>query len=249
LATIPLSPVQAQEPEAPKAIAGAGHTIILCIVVAAWAIRSYMGMHKMAADAHPHRVILYVTTTIWEWAVVGYIVWGVKRHGSTVRELIGGRWNGAEDFFKDVGIAAGFWFVSLFVLGGTALALHANRRGDELGSMLPQTGLESLLWVMTAVTAGICEEIIFRGYFQKQLVAWTNNVSAGVLLTAIIFGSVHLYQGWKSAVVILVFGLLFGMLAEWRKSLRPGMMAHAWQDTIAGLLAPMLLRALKNVPK
>ena len=155
----------------------------------------------------------------------------------------------AEDFFKDVGIAAGFWFVSLFVLGGTALALHANRRGDELGSMLPQTGLESLLWVMTAVTAGICEEIIFRGYFQKQLVAWTNNVSAGVLLTAIIFGSVHLYQGWKSAVVILVFGLLFGMLAEWRKSLRPGMMAHAWQDTIAGLLAPMLLRALKNVPK
>jgi hypothetical protein len=31
------------------------------------------------------------------------------------------------------------------------------------------------------------------------------------------------------------FGLLFGCLAEWRKSLRPGMIAHAWTDIFAGL--------------
>jgi len=49
------------------------------------------------------------------------------------------------------------------------------------------------------------------------------NVSAGVVLSAIAFGAGHIYQGWRSAIIILVYGLLFGILAEFRKSLRPGM--------------------------
>jgi hypothetical protein len=38
-------------------------------------------------------------------------------------------------------------------------------------------------------------------------------------------------------LVIAVYGCLFGLLALWRRSLRPGMMTHALQDGLAGLLA------------
>jgi membrane protease YdiL (CAAX protease family) len=108
--------------------------------------------------------------------------------------------------------------------------------------LLPQNQLEIFLWILTSITAGICEEIIFRGYFQRQFSAWTGNVSAGVLLSAAAFGAGHIYQGWRSAIIILVYGLLFGILAEFRKSLRPGMMTHAWHDGFAGLAGRLIAK-------
>jgi membrane protease YdiL (CAAX protease family) len=38
-------------------------------------------------------------------------------------------------------------------------------------------------------------------------------------------------------VAIMVHGWLLGMLAHWRKSLLPGMLAHGLQDSIGGIVA------------
>jgi len=40
--------------------------------------------------------------------------------------------------------------------------------------------------------------------------------------------------------VIGVYGLLFGILAEVRQNLRPGIMTHAWHDAITGLIVRFL---------
>jgi membrane protease YdiL (CAAX protease family) len=106
--------------------------------------------------------------------------------------------------------------------------------------LAPQNYLESILWVALSVTAGICEETIFRGYLQRQLVAWTRSAPAGVLLSAVLFGAGHVYQGGKATVVIGVYGLMFGILAEARQNLRPGIITHAWHDAITGLLVRFL---------
>jgi uncharacterized protein len=63
-----------------------------------------------------------------------------------------------------------------------------------------------------------------------------------MLLAAAMFGLAHLYQGWRMAIVIGMYGLMFGVLAHWRRSVRPGMIAHAWQDALAGVLGAFLLR-------
>ena len=60
----------------------------------------------------------------------------------------------------------------------------------------------------------------------------------GNLGQAAIFGLSHGYQGAKPMLVIAVYGLLFGLLAQLRGSLRPGMIAHAWQDVFSGVLFP-----------
>ena len=70
---------------------------------------------------------------------------------------------------------------------------------------------------------------------QKQLFAWLGNAPMAIVISSAAFGAGHIYQGTKATIVIGVFGVLFGMLAEWRKNLRPGMMAHAWHDTITGV--------------
>jgi CAAX protease family protein len=224
------------------AVADAWHTVLLLVVSIAWGAWGYFGAARMRVAPHPHRAAMYIFTILLEWCVVAYIAWGVHRHGSSLREVIGGRWNSATDFLKDAAIAAGFWILALVVLLCTAVALHTPRGGEAIRFLLPQTRVEILLWVLTSMTAGICEETIFRGYFQKQFIAWTGNVAAGVLLSAAAFGAGHIYQGGRSAILIAVYGLLFGILAETRKSLRPGMMTHAWHDGFAGLAGRLLVK-------
>ena len=73
-----------------------------------------------------------------------------------------------------------FWLVILGVLTTLSWALHFN--GNEAASFLmPQTIPEMILWVMLAATAGFCEELVFRGYLQRQCLALTQNVAAAVI--------------------------------------------------------------------
>jgi CAAX protease family protein len=92
------------------------------------------------------------------------------------------------------------------------------------------------------VTAGFCEELIYRGYLQRQFTVFTHTVIGGILLQAIVFALSHAYQGWNYVVLIAVLAGMLGVLAHWRKSLRPGMIAHALQDGISGIVAAHVLR-------
>jgi membrane protease YdiL (CAAX protease family) len=235
-----ISPTNLPAPR--STVAAAWHTIFLLAVIVGWSALGYFGTMRMRAAHNPHRAAMYIFTILWEWSLVAYIAWGVKRHGSSLRELIGGKWNDSKAVLKDVAIAAGFWLIALVVLGVTSVALHATKAGQNVRYLLPQSHLDIFLWVLTSMTAGICEEIIFRGYFQKQFIAWTGRIPLGVLLTAAVFGGAHIYQGWRSAIIVAVYGLLFGILAEMRKSLRPGMITHAWHDGFAGLVGRLLLK-------
>jgi len=95
---------------------------------------------------------------------------------------------------------------------------------------------------MLSVTAGFCEEVAFRGYLQRQFLALTGMAPLAVVGQAIVFGSVHLYQGVKGAITITVYGALFGVLAIVRNSLRPGIIQHAAQDTFAGVVGSLLAK-------
>jgi membrane protease YdiL (CAAX protease family) len=200
----------------------------------------YLLAARMRISPQSNRVFLYVGTIVLEWLVTGYVLFGVRSHHTSLLEVIGAKWNGARDVFRDVGVALAFWVAALVVLGIVSHILHVSRQNIRF--LAPQTSFELVLWIALSVTAGFCEETLFRGYLQKQFIAWTHSVHVGIFLSAITFGAGHLYQGAKSAVVITVFGLLFGILAQWRRSMRPGMLAHAWQDTLSGLAMKFISR-------
>jgi hypothetical protein len=111
----------------------------------------------------------------------------------------------------------------------------------QLGFLTPGTNLELAAWFCVSTTAGVCEEIIFRGYLQRQFATIGDSMLIGVLISAVVFGASHGYEGVARMILIGIFGLMFGLLAWWRKSLRTGMMAHAWHDAFSG----MILRIMK----
>lgn len=164
--------------------------------------------------------------------VPGVRVWaGICVRGVRLIGLIGGRWPSARDVLGDIGLAVVAWTLWIGIQVGVSHLIPSNAK--SVSTLFPQTFLEVVLWIATSLSAGFCEEVAFRGYFQKQFEAMTRNSAAAVILQAILFGISHGYQGLRA---IILFGFLFGILALWRKSLRPGMILHAWSDIYAGYL-------------
>ena len=68
--------------------------------------------------------------------------------------------------------------------------------------------------MFVAITAGICEEIIFRGFLLRYLhvFPWTLNLTLALLISSVIFGFHHLYQGAGGVAGTAIVGVLFGLL-------------------------------------
>jgi len=125
-----------------------------------------------------------------------------------------------------------------FVAAATAAEALTRALGGAPANtafLLPHGVPESVLWVLVSVTAGLCEEIVFRGYLQRQLAALTGSVTAGILLQAIAFGISHGYQGFAPMAITGSYGLVLGILAWWRGNIRASALAHAATDIVGGL--------------
>jgi len=221
-------------------VASAIHTFALLAFLAAWAYMGVIGTTRMRAQSVPNHWLMYLSTMAMEWAVFAYIAWGLRRHGTSMRELIGPRWSRASQFFIDLGIAIVFQFCALLILGVVSIFLNSKQDSSSVMFMMPKGAIEIVIWVLFSITAGICEETIFRGYFQRQFSGWTGSIFVGVLLSAALFGSAHLYQGGKQAIVIGLLGAMLSGLAVYRRSLKPGMIGHSLQDGITGIVLSLM---------
>jgi membrane protease YdiL (CAAX protease family) len=170
-----------------------------------------------------------------DWALLYYCWAGVHRRGGNLTTLSGGRWTSWISIAADVAIALPFWAL----WESTAYAVHwllGPSGAKSVDSLLPRSLPEILIWIATSITAGICEETAFRGYLQRQFHTLSGDVGMAVLGQGLVFGLFHSYQGWKNVIVISVLGVLFGVLAAWRKNLRANMIVHAWADIWSGWL-------------
>ena len=216
-------------------IAPAWHTISLLLFIALASATSAYSHTLSPLGFRRGPAFGYLSVILMQWVIVAFIWFGIRRRGLTLRELIGGTWPRWTSILRDVGIAIVFLIVSGMILAASAALLHATGR-EVAERLLPHTSTDIVFYLLLCATAGFCEEVIFRGYLQKQLSAWTGSASAGLLLQAVVFGAGHGYQGPRLMAVITVFGCLFGLLALWRRSLRPGMIAHFLQDSSALLV-------------
>jgi uncharacterized protein len=216
------------------------HTISLLLILGVWAFLTWFMAGRVRMAPNPHRVRMYLLTIGSEWLVFTYVVAGVRRTDASISVVLGSRWSSGRQLVRDIGIAAAFWVISVGILAFFARLLHIASSARNVQFMLPHGALELTLWVAVSVSAGICEETVFRGYLQRQFIAFTRSAPLGIVLAAMAFGAGHAYQGWRLTILIGIYGLMFGVLAYWRGNVRPGMIAHAWQDSLSGILGSLL---------
>ena len=223
------------------AVAPPWHTAIVLLVLLSFSLAGALNHNLSPLGGALGRSTGYVLVMLFEWVIVAFIWYGVSRRGIRMADLIGGRWERPVHALRDLGIGLAFLVVcGIGVVNALGYLLKAAPN-QAIRSMFPQSVSEIVLYLMLSLTAGFCEEVIFRGYLLRQFSALTRSLLGGIVLQAIVFGLSHGYQGWNLMLLISIYGVCFGLFAHWRRSLRPGMLAHALQDTLGGL-AGFLMR-------
>jgi uncharacterized protein len=105
----------------------------------------------------------------------------------------------------------------------------ASQLNQVSQAMYGSFGSDILPWVLLAVSAGIAEEVLFRGALQPRL---------GLLLTSLLFTATHLQYGLSIVLaVILLGGLSLGLLRKYANT-TTAILCHVTYDLLAGLPFP-----------
>jgi membrane protease YdiL (CAAX protease family) len=129
---------------------------------------------------------------------------------------------------------------------GVAMMLAAHRLGVResatLAGLLPRTAPERLAFVGLSLTAGFCEELVFRGFLVPAITTAVDASVVAALIAAAVFGLVHAYQGFAGALRAAALGVLLAVPLLATGSILPAILAHAAIDLIGGLwLGPRLV--------
>ena len=218
--------------------------MVLLLILAAIMVYGYLA--QRSANAHPEKPAANVSTSssapavqfaidmAADWALALYVWAGVRRRGGRWIDLIGGRWASWRDVAIDVAWFIPFWFLWEATARATWWLIGPPASQGANFAFPPHGVINIAAWIALSLTAGFCEEVVFRGYLQKQFHVLTGSALAALLIQALIFGGLHIYQGLKPTVVISVLGLLYGLLALQRGNLRAAMLSHAWSDLFEG---------------
>ena len=224
------------------------HTALMVIMIISLSVAGVKQLRSFGSQPL-HLATNYILTIVYEWVLAGLVLWGLHMRKVPLRQLLGEWRPGGRAWLTDLGVALGYWagaLLSLAVLGNILVKMSGShidpqKIGDVTQKLAPVTGLEMVLFLVLSISAGICEELVFRGYLQQQFARMTHRVWVGVALSALVFGGAHGYEGIAGIVLIAAYGAMFGVLALLRRGLRTGMIAHAWHDSISGV-ALVLLR-------
>jgi len=115
----------------------------------------------------------------------------------------------------------------------------------EIEPIAPHTRDERRMWTLVAITAGCCEEVLFRGFLLAFLASLAGLIAA-VVIAALLFGLFHAYYGWKGILKTGAFGLIVTAIALWSASLVPVIALHASVDLMSGDLAWRIISNSSN---
>ena len=212
------------------------HTALVVLVCVLWAMFGALrASHGFGADTP--RWLRYSGQLLVLWLMTGTTVAGLYHRRRFIRAAVG-----HIDWVRDAWAGLGIFLGGTAVLFAAGLLLrplhflHLTHLHDAVVALAPHTNLELALWMFVSASAGFCEEFMFRGYLLRQVLSWTGSNAVAVALTAILFGSMHLYEGTAAAIQIGALGAWFAVMAIRRGSLRQVMIAHFLQDAIAGLV-------------
>jgi CAAX protease family protein len=224
------------------AVASTHHAVgflLAILVLAIWgAIHSPINEWPKTLAGQNARLLLYLRILAFQFLSVGYVWLGMRHSAISMGALIDDSGATGLRRLRYLAIGVAGWALYLAVGAGLSRILHPSPEALRgLQAMLPKVPVERALWAAFAVTAGICEEVVYRGYLLRQFRALTGSTLAALILQALCYSVIHLVLPIQILVGVAVLGLLLGGLAVWQKSLVPGMILHVGV-ALAALVQP-----------
>lgn len=181
---------------------------------------------------------VYLPTILLQLAVLLIVIIALRSEQSSMKDV------GLKNFDRWT-IPVGVMFLIganlvLWVLQTVMLA-HDPEHFSDIMSLLPESALDKIVWLLLCTVVAVSEEVTFRGYLLTRVASIAGGrLWVGVLISTLSFASGHLYQGIGGFILIFVYGLMFAALYLGTRSLWPGMIAHFLQDAMVILLPESL---------
>jgi membrane protease YdiL (CAAX protease family) len=167
---------------------------------------------------------------------------------SVLFTVLGVQWLGSEALQSPFGplhpaltaLSVGIAGLLIWALGRPVLKIvrkpelraKTHRQLAVIDFMVPQSVAERRAFILVCLSAGICEEILFRNFLIRyfQLAPWGWPLWLAVVVSLILFGLNHLYQGWRGALSTVIMAAMFAVMVAGFGSLIPAMVLHALVD-------------------
>lgn len=138
--------------------------------------------------------------------------------------------------------AAGFQVWQMVTVAKNPAQLEELRgKMGDLSALAPVTPRENRMFDLVSVTAGVCEEIVYRGILMAVLTPAVGLWPA-VGLSSVIFGMGHAYQGFSGILKTTGVGLVMALLTVFSGSLLVAMILHTVIDLTSGRMMGAALR-------
>ena len=213
--------------------------VALALILVVTPLVSALLAKRIVAAGSRAKYARYARTIVILWSLTAFALYALRLRGESAADV---GFVAPRDPLA--AYAAALTFV--FVLGLAA----AGRRtidpdyAERVRRVIPTAPSDWFWFVPVALTAGICEEFLYRGYALTVVAQLTHSVPLGVVLSTAAFGLAHAYQGRRGVAGTTIFGLFFALVFVFWGSLWPCMLAHVLQDLIGGTIVSRRLAAM-----
>jgi membrane protease YdiL (CAAX protease family) len=189
------------------------------------------------------RLVLYASTIGFQWFAVAVVAWRAWAHGFTASQLglvIHSRSRILVASIVGAATIAALQWLNLRRVGKIPLESRGPLQAIA-ERILPQSTIELLPYLALAITAGLCEEFLYRGFAMAALAHVGLQTWAVVLISSVLFGLAHSYQGRGGVVMTLIIGTILGSSRIAYDCLVPAIFWHGAVDVVAGTAGPRYL--------
>src|SRR5690349_12495847 len=217
--------------------------VLASLIVFGLPLRAFLGMRRLKGIAEPElprrRPKLWTRAIVTQWLLVSGVAALWIAHARATHDL-GLAFHTGYAMFGVLAGAATITFLARRQRASVATdpELRARVRARLAGAarLLPHAGERFAGFAALAITAGVCEELLFRGYLLWVLTHLAPFWVAAAA-QAVLFGVAHAYQGPRGMLLTGLAGAFFTLLLLLTGSILPGMLVHALMDLHAGDLA------------
>jgi membrane protease YdiL (CAAX protease family) len=195
------------------------------------------------------RLTLYGSTIIFQWLIAAIVAWRCAVRTVSPEELglaISNPWRVAWTSFA----LTGLYCVNQVAGLRRITSMPEGKRGSLFAiteKIMPRTTKETWVYAALAVTAGLSEEFLYRGFvfmaFVRTFVNFGSPNTLAAFLSSCWFSLAHLYQGRRGLITTFVVGMIFALIRLWTGSLIPAIAAHIAIDLVAGIVLSRFLRS------
>lgn len=223
------------------------YVALFAVVLPLWDYLVWWPAHRQRPQSDPSQARM----RLWKTAI--FTAWPLTGAGAALWVSNGRPWKSLglnlPEGWRVWAFAAVFMLLSTYyVFAAATLGKSPEQRANVrkqftpgIIAVLPHTRAEMVWFAGVSLTAGFCEEFLFRGFFIWALSPWLGWWGAAAL-SLLIFASGHAYQGRNGVIRTGIVGAIFTLVVAIFGSLWPAIALHVLVDFSNGLFAWLTLR-------